>query len=108
MAEPTPLPAPGGQPAANELGEAPVAADLHAAGTACPTESASTDERVGRSDRTAARPTDDRPAARSTTSGAVLPDITSDESAAGWGDWREESDDDERFLREVPPHHGTY
>jgi hypothetical protein len=38
----------------------------------------------------------------------VLPALTSDESDAGWGDWREEQDDDERLIREVPPHHGTY
>jgi hypothetical protein len=41
-------------------------------------------------------------------SAGVLPSLTSDESAAGWGDWREEQDDDDRLLREVPPHHGTY
>jgi hypothetical protein len=34
--------------------------------------------------------------------------VTSDETDVGWGDWRAEHDDDERFLREVPPHHGTY
>lgn len=37
----------------------------------------------------------------------LLPSVTSDETGVGWGDWREEQDDDERFLREVPPHHGT-
>ena len=37
----------------------------------------------------------------------LLPGVTSDETGVGWGDWREEQDDDERFLREVPPHHGT-
>ena len=39
--------------------------------------------------------------------GAVLPEQTSDEDAASWGE-REESpdDDDERLRREVPPHHG--
>lgn len=35
----------------------------------------------------------------------VLPDVTSDERDVGWGDWPEPSDDD-RYLREVPPHHG--
>jgi hypothetical protein len=40
--------------------------------------------------------------------GVVLPSGTSDESGVGWGDWREEQDDDDRFLRDVPPHHGTY
>ena len=38
----------------------------------------------------------------------LLPALTADESGIGWGDWREERDDDERLLREVPPHHGTY
>jgi hypothetical protein len=38
----------------------------------------------------------------------VLPTVSSDETGEGWGDWREGADDDERFLREVPPHHGTY
>lgn len=36
----------------------------------------------------------------------TLPDITSDEQDVGWGD-RPEPDDDERLLREVPPHHGS-
>lgn len=35
----------------------------------------------------------------------VLPDITGDERDVGWGDLPEPSDDD-RYLREVPPHHG--
>jgi len=35
----------------------------------------------------------------------VLPDTTSDERDVGWGD-PPEPDDDERLLREVPPHHG--
>ena len=38
----------------------------------------------------------------------VLPTLTSDETDVGWGDWREERDGNERLLREVPPHHGTY
>jgi hypothetical protein len=38
----------------------------------------------------------------------VLPDVSSDEDGVGWGDWREEREDDERFIREIPPHHGTY
>jgi len=37
--------------------------------------------------------------------GPVLPDTTSDERDLGWGDLPE-PDDDERLLREVPPHHG--
>lgn len=35
----------------------------------------------------------------------VLPDVTSDERDVGWGDLPEPGDDD-RYLREVPPHHG--
>lgn len=37
--------------------------------------------------------------------GPVLPETTSDEQDHGWGE-RAENDDDDRFLREVPPHHG--
>ena len=36
--------------------------------------------------------------------GPVLPAVTTDESGHGWGE-RLEDDDDERFLRELPPHH---
>ena len=36
--------------------------------------------------------------------GDLLPDVTLDESASGWGD--DDSDADERLRREVPPHHG--
>ena len=36
----------------------------------------------------------------------ALPDVTTDERGVGWGDPYEQ-DDDERYLREVPPHHGT-
>ena len=43
----------------------------------------------------------------------VLPDTTSDERGVGWGDERGSGTDDagdpddlERFLRDVPPHHG--
>jgi hypothetical protein len=43
------------------------------------------------------QPVDDRP---------LLPDVTADERDVGWGD-PYERDDDERYLREVPPHHGT-
>jgi hypothetical protein len=32
--------------------------------------------------------------------------VTDDERDVGWGD-APESDDDERLLREVPPHHGS-
>jgi hypothetical protein len=36
--------------------------------------------------------------------GDLLPDVTLDESAVGWGD--DDGDPDERLTREVPPHHG--
>jgi hypothetical protein len=38
----------------------------------------------------------------------ILPDQTRDESDVGWGgaSWRDPLDDDERFLRERPPHWG--
>jgi hypothetical protein len=36
----------------------------------------------------------------------VLPDVTEDERDLGWGD-ATDPDDDDRYLREVPPHHGT-
>ena len=42
---------------------------------------------------------------RRRTDGSVLPDITSDERDVGWGELPDR-DDDERLLREVPPHHG--
>lgn len=39
----------------------------------------------------------------------VLPDITGDEVGAGWGESPDRPDDpdgdDERYLRERPPHH---
>ena len=35
----------------------------------------------------------------------LLSDRTSDESDIGWGD-EDPPTDDERLLREVPPHHG--
>jgi hypothetical protein len=43
---------------------------------------------------------------RRPSSGPVLPDVTSDEQDVGWGD-PPDPDDDERLLREVPPHHGS-
>ena len=36
----------------------------------------------------------------------VLPDVTTDERDIGWGDPPDPGDDD-RYLREVPPHHGS-
>ena len=35
----------------------------------------------------------------------LLPEITVDERDVGWGE-APEQDGDERYLREVPPHHG--
>lgn len=46
---------------------------------------------------------DDRPA---TDDRPVLPDVTADERDLGWGE-SPEPDDDDRYLREVPPHHGS-
>jgi hypothetical protein len=40
-----------------------------------------------------------------TTERPVLPDVTTDERDIGWGELPEPGDDD-RYLREVPPHHG--
>jgi hypothetical protein len=37
---------------------------------------------------------------------ALLPDITTDERDVGWGDLPEPADDD-HYLRDVPPHHGS-
>jgi hypothetical protein len=36
----------------------------------------------------------------------LLPERTLDESPEGWGERPDESDDEERYLRERPPHHG--
>ncbi len=36
--------------------------------------------------------------------GGLMPDVTLDESASGWGD--DDGDADGRLRREVPPHHG--
>jgi hypothetical protein len=47
--------------------------------------------------RIARRPPSDRP---------LLPDVTDDERDVGWGD-APAPDEDERLLREVPPHHGS-
>jgi hypothetical protein len=43
---------------------------------------------------------------RAPSTDRVLPDITSDEQDVGWGELPE-PDDDERLLRDVPPHHGS-
>ena len=34
----------------------------------------------------------------------VLPDQTSDDTDRGWGEHPDDADDDERLLREKPPH----
>jgi hypothetical protein len=34
----------------------------------------------------------------------VLPDQTSDDTDRGWGERPDDADDDERLLREKPPH----
>ncbi len=56
----------------------------------------------------ASPPSASRPriARRRPSTDPVLPDITRDEQDVGWGD-RPEPDDDERLLRELPPHHGS-
>lgn len=41
-----------------------------------------------------------------TSDPSVLPDVTTDEGDLGWGELPEPSDDD-RYLREIPPHHGS-
>lgn len=52
-------------------------------------------DRVGRSGPGPGRTTD-----------RVLPDVSTDETDIGWGDLPDEpGGDDERILREVPPHH---
>jgi hypothetical protein len=43
---------------------------------------------------------------RPPSTGPVLPTLPRDEQDVGWGD-SPEPDDDERLLREVPPHHGS-
>lgn len=48
----------------------------------------------------------DRSAEGGRPESAVLPDVTTDECDIGWGEVPEPSDDD-RYLREVPPHHGS-
>jgi hypothetical protein len=47
-----------------------------------------------------------RIARRPPSTGPVLPTVTDDERDIGWGE-APEPDDDERLLREVPPHHGS-
>jgi hypothetical protein len=47
-----------------------------------------------------------RIARRRPSTGPVLPTVSEDERDVGWGE-TPERDDDERLLREVPPHHGS-
>jgi hypothetical protein len=53
-----------------------------------------------------APPSRPRVARRRPSDVAILPDVTDDERDVGWGE-AAEPDDDERLLREVPPHHGS-
>lgn len=55
-------------------------------------------------ERTAARPSP--PPKPPASDLSMLPDVTTDERDLGWGEPPEPSDDD-RYLREVPPHHGN-
>jgi hypothetical protein len=60
-------------------------------------------------DRDSAEPTPADPpriTRRRPSTGPVLPTVTDDERDIGWGG-APEPDDDERLLREVPPHHGS-
>ena len=50
-------------------------------------------------------PTSD-PSKPPTSDPSVLPDVTTDERDLGWGELPDPSDDD-RYLRDVPPHHGS-
>jgi hypothetical protein len=61
------------------------------------------DEPVSAEPAPASRP---RIARRPPSPDRILPDITSDERDVGWGEVPE-PDDDERLLRDVPPHHGS-
>ena len=57
-------------------------------------------------DTSADRPAESAEPARSRSDDRpLLPDVTADERDIGWGD-PVEQDDDEHYLREVPPHHG--
>lgn len=63
------------------------------------------DERDERDEQKDADRTDDaRRGSKKNRLGDLLPDVTLDESASGWGD--DDGDADERLRREVPPHHG--
>ncbi|MGW6131993.1 hypothetical protein ACWFNE_18385 [Cellulomonas sp. NPDC055163] len=50
-------------------------------------------------------PTDDapRPSARPVADAPLIPTRSADDSDAGWGERTEDADDD-RLLRDVPPH----
>ena len=74
-------------PTANPAADHPAVATPDAEGTAAPPSPAPTSK----------PPTSDP---------SVLPDVTTDERDLGWGELPEPSDDD-RYLREVPPHHGS-
>jgi hypothetical protein len=61
---------------------------------------------AGRDDAEPKPTTRPRIARRPPSTGPVLPTVTDDERDVGWGR-SPEPDDDERLLREVPPHHGS-
>lgn len=62
------------------------------------------EEEAGEQDR--ADPPDRREAARTSDDiGELLPEVTRDESADGWGD-EDDPDSDAWLRRQVPPHHG--
>lgn len=51
------------------------------------------------------KPSDEeRRPGRSAPDRPLLPDRTSDEQDPGWGDWREDSGNDDRLREDVPPH----
>jgi hypothetical protein len=49
-------------------------------------------------------PDDERPVDLSDDDLEILPDQTSDDTDAGWGEWRGGDDDDARLIEDVPPH----
>ena len=88
------------------------AALRHSEGPTHVTAATDTPATSGRQPRSAGPPADDptdRPPTGSPLPAAerpVLPDVTTDERDIGWGELPEPGDDD-RYLREVPPHHGA-
>jgi hypothetical protein len=92
-------PEPGRSPAATPAAGTPTSASSPApARETEPPTAAATEPLQAEAARTAPAPARPEP--------VVLPDITTDEHDIGWGDLPEPGDDD-RYLREVPPHHGS-